>query len=360
MDHKLTTSVDRGGFVAAVTLGTGLLLVPGPLVRMREGVPVTVDLFKDTDAAEFVHWHGLVVPADADGAAEEKTQIVPARGHLRYSLTPQPSGARFVHSHAMAMSDLSRGTYPRFAMVYIEPKANPGQYDQEVFLATHEWEPTDYTLFGETRAVPEPVETIPRMFGKINGGVDGFNRWTINGKSFDENEKPRPLQKGKHYRFISDNQTDDSHPVQLHRNNFELTNVYGKATAGVMKDVVLVKGYREIAVNFAPAMKGFTLFHCRRIRLHALPHADEGPVFGLGMIEELARHGYRLSAGSLSPPLQGFERKGTCNRLSKEMPSPCGECTGRRRSERRRSPHRRARYGNFFMNSSKATSPSAE
>jgi len=46
------------------------------------------------------------------------------------------------------------------------------------------------------------------------------------------------------------------------------------------------------------------------IRLHVLHHAAEGPVFGLGMIEELARHGYRISAGSLYPLLQGLERKG--------------------------------------------------
>jgi DNA-binding PadR family transcriptional regulator len=46
------------------------------------------------------------------------------------------------------------------------------------------------------------------------------------------------------------------------------------------------------------------------IRLHVLHHAAEEPVFGLGMIEELARHGYRISPGSLYPLLQGLEKKG--------------------------------------------------
>ena len=46
------------------------------------------------------------------------------------------------------------------------------------------------------------------------------------------------------------------------------------------------------------------------IRLHVLHHAVDGPVFGLGMIEELARHGYRISPGSLYPLLQGLEKKG--------------------------------------------------
>jgi DNA-binding PadR family transcriptional regulator len=46
------------------------------------------------------------------------------------------------------------------------------------------------------------------------------------------------------------------------------------------------------------------------IRLHILHHANEEPIFGLGIIEELQRHGYRLSAGTLYPMLHGMERKG--------------------------------------------------
>src|SRR5579859_4862881 len=47
------------------------------------------------------------------------------------------------------------------------------------------------------------------------------------------------------------------------------------------------------------------------IRLHVLHHAvHDPPVFGLGMIEELARHGYRISPGVLYPLLQGLEKKG--------------------------------------------------
>jgi FtsP/CotA-like multicopper oxidase with cupredoxin domain len=404
--------------------------VPGPVIRLHEGVQVVVDLFNDTDTPELVHWHGQIIPADVDGAAEEKSLVVPARGYLRYRLTPQPSGARFVHTHVMPMSDLNRGTYTgQFGFVYIEPKGNPGQYDQEIFLATHEWEPFftaaeemededitaeekerkkqqdrnskpngweigyqrftingkalgygepvrvkegqrvlfhilngsateniqlalaghrfqvialdgnpvphpqsvdvldlgtaerisaivemknpgvwvlgtphdddrkngmgivveyenrkgaprwikpprkpwDYTIFSEARAVPEPVETIPLVIGKINGGTGAFNKWTINGKVFDPNDQPRSLQKGKRYRLVFDNQTDDPHPLHLHRNSFELTNVYGKPTAGVMKDVVLVKGFRKIAADVVPAMEGLVLFHC-----HQQLHMDYG------------------------------------------------------------------------------------
>ncbi len=411
-DHTISTTGYNGS-------------VPGPLIRLREGVPVTVDLFNDLDAPELVHWHGQIIPADVDGAMEENSLVVPAHGHVRYRLTPGPAGARWVHSHVMAGSDLSRGVYSgQFAFVYIEPKNNPGQYDQEVFLATHEWEPFytgaededeelpppppglvkddkpngweigyqrftingkalgygdpvrvkegqrvlfhilnasateniklalaghqfqvvgldgnpvprpalvdvlelgtaervdavvemknpgvwvlgtpkdddrrdgmgivveyagktgeprwiappkriwDYTAFGEDRAAQAPDEIIPMLFGKINGGTGGFNRWTINGKVYDEKDAPRSLVKGRRYRLAFDNHTDDSHPVHLHRNVFELTSVHGKQTAGVRKDVVLVKGYRKIDVDFTPEMTGLTLFHC-----HQQLHMDFG------------------------------------------------------------------------------------
>jgi PadR family transcriptional regulator PadR len=46
------------------------------------------------------------------------------------------------------------------------------------------------------------------------------------------------------------------------------------------------------------------------IRLHILHHAAEEPIFGLGMLEELARHGYRISPGTMYPLLHGLEKKG--------------------------------------------------
>jgi PadR family transcriptional regulator PadR len=46
------------------------------------------------------------------------------------------------------------------------------------------------------------------------------------------------------------------------------------------------------------------------IRLHILHHAATGGIFGLGMIEELARHGYKLSPGTLYPVLHGLEENG--------------------------------------------------
>lgn len=45
------------------------------------------------------------------------------------------------------------------------------------------------------------------------------------------------------------------------------------------------------------------------IRLHLLHHAAEGPLFGLGMMRELARHGYRIGPGTLYPLLHRLEQR---------------------------------------------------
>jgi PadR family transcriptional regulator, regulatory protein PadR len=45
------------------------------------------------------------------------------------------------------------------------------------------------------------------------------------------------------------------------------------------------------------------------IRLHVLHHAANEPVYGKAMIDELSRHGYKMSPGTLYPILHGLEKK---------------------------------------------------
>src|ERR1700736_2258212 len=115
---------------------------PGPLLRMREGKPVTVEVINDTDVPELVHWHGLFIPPEVDGVEEESTPMVPPHGRIRYQFVPRPAGTRWYHTHTMAGADLHRGAYTgQFGFLLIEPANSPGNFDKEVFLALREWEP---------------------------------------------------------------------------------------------------------------------------------------------------------------------------------------------------------------------------
>ena len=128
----------------------------------------------------------------------------------------------------------------------------------------------DYTVFGTQRVAPPAAQTIPMVLGKINGGNNGFNHWTVNGEQY-EHSTPIEIHAGQRYRLAFRNLADDPHPVHLHRHTFELVSVNGKATAGVRKDTVVVPGYGTVEVDFVADNPGATLFHC-----HQTLHMDFG------------------------------------------------------------------------------------
>ncbi len=134
----------------------------------------------------------------------------------------------------------------------------------------------NYALFAKPGAVADPPDdTFDMIFAKDNAAEDGFNRWTINGMAYPMSSLPMPtpfhLREGKRYRIRMRNASDDIHPIHLHRHSFELTKLAGKATAGILKDVVMLGGYQEAEIDFVADNPGLTLFHC-----HQQLHMDFG------------------------------------------------------------------------------------
>ncbi|MBV9776566.1 MAG: multicopper oxidase domain-containing protein [Acetobacteraceae bacterium] len=426
--------------IVSTTLYNGQF--PGPLLRFKEGQPVTVDIVNKTDRPELLHWHGQKIPVDVDGAEEEGSRVVAPGERLRETFTPGPGGFRFYHTHVRAGSDLSRGQYSGLVgPVYIEPKENLGDYDQEIFLVLKEFGPTfsrggdmnmdflagseikelrdkgeaamnaslkagspkgfevgyqlftinghmlghgepirvkrgqrvlfhilngsageirslaipghrfrvvamdgnlvphplevpvlwigtaerisavvkmnhpgvfvlgdlsdddrgrgmgivveyagahgkpqwqrprpskwDYTVFGASEKAAEPDHVVDMAFAKENAADGGFNRWTINGAAYpDTMQMVEPMlraTRGRRYRLRMRNESDDIHPIHLHRHSFELTRIAGKQTSGVIKDVVMLGGYQEAEIDFVADNPGLTLFHC-----HQQLHMDFG------------------------------------------------------------------------------------
>jgi PadR family transcriptional regulator PadR len=53
------------------------------------------------------------------------------------------------------------------------------------------------------------------------------------------------------------------------------------------------------------------------IKIHILYHASQGPIYGVEIMEELGRHGYRLSPGTLYPALHRLASEGYLESSSK-------------------------------------------
>lgn len=402
---------------------------PGPLLRMKAGKPVTVDIVNETDTPELVHWHGMLIPPEVDGTEEEGAPYVAPHSRSRITLTPGPAGMRWYHSHAMAMDDLHKGAYSgQFGMVFVDDGNDRGAYDQELFLALRDWEPFftngmedddddthdgpllekppemssdpdglevgsvtysindkalgagepirvkegqrllihflnasaienrrialaghsmkiialdgnpvpkpqvleslflgageradveitmnkpgvwilgstekqvretglgvvveyagqhrtpqwvdpkkapwDYTVFGNAApSTPAPRHTIDMRFAKLPRAQGKFNVWTVNAKPYPH-EQEFVLQQGERYRLIMRNASDDAHPMHLHRHLWELAEINGKPTGGIVKDTVVVPYYGRAVVDFTADQPGLALFHC-----HIQQHMDYG------------------------------------------------------------------------------------
>jgi FtsP/CotA-like multicopper oxidase with cupredoxin domain len=131
--------------------------------------------------------------------------------------------------------------------------------------------PWDYTIFGQDRPVPSPDDLLDLLFEKVPGGRGGYNRWTINGKSWPDTNPLFTTKVGKRYRLIMTNKSGDNHPVHLHRHTFEITKVGDKATTGVMKDTINMTRFSTVEIDFVADDPGPTLLHC-----HHQDHQDEG------------------------------------------------------------------------------------
>ena len=119
--------------------------VPGPLLRMKQGREVTVEVHNHSADPEIVHFHGLFLPVATDGAMEEGSPMIAPGASTRLTFTPDPVGFRWFHTHTTAGNDLRKSQYGgQHGFVLIEPDSktageNPARYDREIFLALHDW-----------------------------------------------------------------------------------------------------------------------------------------------------------------------------------------------------------------------------
>jgi FtsP/CotA-like multicopper oxidase with cupredoxin domain len=128
----------------------------------------------------------------------------------------------------------------------------------------------DYRIFGEQPTALQAAEPLRLVFRKIFAGHRWVDKWSINGKSWPKAD-PIRVHTNTRYRLVFDNQSDEAHPVHMHRHTFEVTKVEGALTSGVYKDVVVVRPHTQIEADLVADNPGPSLFHC-----HQQMHMDFG------------------------------------------------------------------------------------
>jgi len=184
---------------------------PGPLIRLQSGKLVTIDVVNQSSNDEVVHWHGLFLPSNIDGATEEGTPLIGRGGRASYTFTPDPAGFRWYHTHTFAGHDLNKGQYTgQHGFLYIDPRENAGRYDAEVFLGLHDWR-------GQLLAADD---------GSMNPFYDVS---TINGRVLGFGEPLRVKQGQRVLLHILNSSATDAHWVALTGHHFEVVALDGNA-----------------------------------------------------------------------------------------------------------------------------------
>ena len=232
---------------------------PGPLLRFKEGRPVTIDLFNETDTPEQLHWHGQRVSPDVDGAAEEGTPFIPAHGLRRITFTPTPAGFRFYHTHNRAGANLAAGQYSgQVGPVYIEPKSSPGNHDREVFLVLKEFEPA-FSRGGDmnmnflspgtrVKSLEETGESAMKASlarGMPHGYEVGYNSFTMNGRMLGHGEPVRVKQGERILFHVLNGSATEIRSLALPGHTFQVIALDGNPVPQPVKVPVLWLGTAE-------------------------------------------------------------------------------------------------------------------
>ena len=279
---------------------------PGPLLRFKEGQPVTVEIHNHTDVPEQLHWHGQMVSADVDGAAEERTPFIPPRGSRTISFTPRPSGFRFYHTHRRAGADLSAGQYSgQVGPVYIEPKSDPGAYDREVFLVLKEFEPTLSRGGDMPQNFLAPGEPIPELQrvgetamkaslaeGVPHGFEVGYASFTINGRMLGHGEPVRVKPKDRILFHVLNGSATEIRSLALPGHSFRILALDGNALPAPRISPVLWLGTGE-RISAIVEMNNPGIWIMGDL-------SDDDRRHGMGIVVEYANQ--KGSAAWLAPP----------------------------------------------------------
>ena len=127
-------TLDIGGKRVSAIAVNGM--VPGPLVRLREGQEAVIRVtnrLKDEDAS--IHWHGLLLPFQMDGVPGLSYPGIRPGETFTYRFPVRQNGTYWYHSHTALQEQL--GVY---GPIIIDPAdADPVRYDREYIIILADW-----------------------------------------------------------------------------------------------------------------------------------------------------------------------------------------------------------------------------
>src|SRR5258705_9754466 len=161
-------TIDLGGPVAR-TLAYGTA-IPAPLIRANVGDELAVTVANRLDPPPSVHWHGIALRNDMDGA-EPAIPNIDAGADFTYRFSSPHPGTYWAHPHTGLDAD-----YGLYLPVIIDDPTEPGRYDAEWIVVLDDWTDgigkTPQQLYDGLTGQHDPgMDNTPGMSGMAMSGV---------------------------------------------------------------------------------------------------------------------------------------------------------------------------------------------
>ena len=221
--------------------------VPGPRIHLTEGDRVRFVVKNALPEATTIHWHGLAVPNNMDGAGSVTQKPIPPGGSFTYEFTVRQAGTFFYHSHTSVDRQQGLGLY---GALIVDPRRSYGvpRTDLDYTLQLQEW-------------TFKSGYTFPSMI------MEGLlpNYFTINGKAYPSTDVVQmKVGQSIRLRFIGSN-NNFIHPMHIHGGPFTVVARDGvtlPAGARFQADTLNVGPGQRYDVIWTARAKGVWLIHC--------------------------------------------------------------------------------------------------
>lgn len=109
--------------------------VPGPVLRVRLGEEVSVQLRNDLPQPTTIHWHGVRVPNAMDGVPGVTQEPIAPGETFTYRFVPKDAGTFWFHPHVRGAEQVERGLYG----VLIVDDMQPYPYSRDDVWVLDDW-----------------------------------------------------------------------------------------------------------------------------------------------------------------------------------------------------------------------------
>ncbi|MBE9135709.1 copper resistance system multicopper oxidase [Nodosilinea sp. LEGE 07088] len=127
------TAIKLGGQNAKALTTNGS--IPGPLIRLREGQTVSINVTNQLNEDTSIHWHGIILPPEMDGVPGVSFAGIKARQTFTYQFPVTQNGTYWYHSHSGLQEQQGH-----FGPIIIDPtEPEPFEYDQDYVVMLSDW-----------------------------------------------------------------------------------------------------------------------------------------------------------------------------------------------------------------------------